>query len=468
MDANTHPAVRTLVQRHPRAEHWRQGITPDAPVTSPGGGRVLVLADLDGEHAGADDRGRIELWRWEIFQYDPSAHRYTARLASLIKGPTASGKAYARWRTHERINLRVLPDGRWLTTARHHGLHHSRYVYDVARDGEFSCSIRALGHIAPAPVPFADAYPVLAAAGVRSHAWGTGPMPQGVLNAFAFTDDLPTITRRLFGARAYRKDLARAVAGVLGPERPDLARLQTAWHLRPFVPVDWIVAHLTGRGPTISQAAGINTRGLRAHLAQLDQRSLRRLALTGREDIPWTSLADIAGWAPLPGLARIDSWTDLHDRLTLQARAEQQRRVAMRNDEWAAAAQSDYAVTDDTLHRALEGTTPGGLTVELARNGSTLTAWGDQMHHCIGSYEIEMWRQRSLLGAVRDPGGRLLGNFEVEARGRDGKSQELRQMLGKHNARLDDSIRLDVEAHLRAAGVHIPAEYAGSPRRARI
>ncbi|WP_251151341.1 hypothetical protein [Cellulosimicrobium sp. Marseille-Q4280] len=464
MDANLHPVVRCLVKPHPRAEHWRQVVTPDAPVTSPGGGRVLAMADLDGEHAGADDRGRVETWRWEIFQHDPASHRYTARLASLIKGPTASGKAYSRWRTHERINLRVLGDGRWLTTARYHGGHVSRYVYDVAGDGEFSCSIRALGHIAPAPVAFADAYPVLATAGVRRHSYGTGPMPQGMLNAFAFTDDLPTITRRLFGVRTYRKDLARAVAALLDPAHPDLARLQTAWHLHPFVPVDWTVAHLTGRGPTIGRAADLGARGLRAHLAQLDQRSLRRLALTGREDVPWTSLADIAGWAPLPGLARVDSWADLHDRLMLQVRAEQQHRLAMRNTEWAAAAKTDYAITDDTLHRALEGTTPGGLTIELARNGSTLVAWSAQMRHCIENYQIAMWRQRSLLGAVRDTGGRLLGNFEVEARGPRGTSQELRQLLGKHNARLDDSIRLDVEAHLRAAGVHVPDDYAGSPR----
>lgn len=464
MDATMHPAVRSLVKPHVRAEHWRQVVSPDAPVASPGGGRVLAIADLDGEHAGADDRGRVALWRWEIFQHDPSAHRYTARLASLVKGPTSSGKAYSRWRTHERINLRVLDDGRWLTTAAYSGRYASRYVYDLADAGQFSPGIRALGHIAPAPAPFADTYPVLAAAGLERPWYGRSHMPQAMTNAFAFTDDLPTITRRVFGARAYRKDLARAVAGVLGPEHPNLGRLQTAWHLRPFVPVDWLVAHLTGRGPTIGQAADLNARGVRAHLAQLDQRSLRRLTLSGRDDVPWTTLADLAGWAPLPGLARVDSWADLHDRLMVQVRAEHQRRLDMQNAEWAAAAKTDYAVTDDTLHRGLEGTTPGGLTVELARNGSTLVAWSAQMRHCIENYRIAMWRQRSLLGAVRDTGGRLLGNFEVEARGPRGTSQELRQLLGKHNARLDDSIRLDVEAHLRAAGVHVPDDYAGSPR----
>jgi hypothetical protein len=463
METTDHPAVRSLLGPLRNSELWRVVVTPDAPVPSPSGGRVLLVADLDGENAGDTERSRIETLRWEVFQHDPSAHRYTTRLSALVKGPTSSGKAYSRWRTRERINLRVIDDGRWLTTARYWHGHSSRYVYGP-NDDILSPGVRALLDIAPAPVAFETAYPVAHRAGAQHPRYGRNPMPQGMLNAFAFTEDLPTITRRLFGARAYRKDLARAVGASLDPQRPHLTRLQTAWLLRPYVPVDWLVAHLGGRGASMSGTADLNVRGLRAHLSQLDQRSLRRLALTGADSVPWTTLDDLAGWPQLPGLARVDSWSDLHDRLLLQERAEHEHQIAMENAEWAAAAETDYAITDDTLHRALEGTTAGGRTIELARNGSTLLAWSAQMRHCIENYRIAMWRQRSLLGAVRDASGRLLGNFEVEARGPRGTSQELRQLLGKHNARLNDSLRLDVEAHLRAAGVHVPDDYAGSPR----
>ncbi|GEL46611.1 hypothetical protein CHO01_17270 [Cellulomonas hominis] len=473
-----HPVLAALARASLYDAAATVEVHPDAPVLAPSGGLVLasVLADTRGlaRRGGRLERGhRVEVVRErvELFQPDPNAAIYRFRRGEMLAGTAASGKGFSRWATREWVRLRVMADGRWLTTAMASSgasAYFNRYVYSTAPgETSFPQAVRAFAHVAPAPRTYEDCFPLLDAGGARQ-LWQTAPLPAAMMNAFAGAgpEDTPALTRALFGARRYRKDLARAVAGTIHPGRLPDPRLLTGCLLAPYVPTDWLVEHLGGRGQSLDRIGNINVRGMRAHLRQLDQRSLRRLALTGTGTVHGSLLTDLSGWVPAPGMARADSWGDLHDRAMARRRALAERDRARRDERYRNAADAAFAVTDDTLHRQLEGVTPGGFRIELARDGATLDAWADSMHHCIDSYAYRNWAGQSLLGAIRQPGGTMLGNFEVTVASRSkGHRLDLTQMLGRFNAVLPAQVRAEVETHLTGRGVHV-ARYFGDDAQA--
>ncbi|WP_156250875.1 hypothetical protein [Pseudactinotalea terrae] len=411
-------------------------------------------------------RSAVKRHKLEVYRTDATGTAYVMRESHLVVGhPRGSRKVYASWRTVSWRRVRVLPDGRWLRTRRYS--RGAGYTSEHLYRDDTEPLLRLL---LPAPVDVAHYAPLAQclfeldtdAAGTPTRVYG----PLFVLSAFAGAADIPTLTRQLFGKRAYRKDLARSLGQLLTRDdaacrRAALSQVLLAWAVRGLVPVDWQVALLRGQGITAHPGQWPSAEhivGLRRHLRQLDQRSLRRLVLhTG--NVHWAYLRDIAIAPPVPGLTRVDSWTDLHDIVLPPGLPGRE----VTSGAWARAAATDFAVTKPTrLHRELPGVTAGGRTVLVASTGTQLREWGTAMRHCIATYQLRLWRKTSLLGAVLDIDGSMLGNFEVELTG-DG-SGRLVQLLGHRNTTLPETVRVDVEAHLAGRGVLADTYLGGPPR----
>lgn len=434
----------------------------------------------------------------------------TLRHARMIQGRTTSGRTYARWVTQGWALARFRESDGAVVFTQHErarnfsstasatlfaGEHPGHLAYDVLE----ACGLR------PSVTERREAYP-LVPTDAATHGYGgrfSLVLPHQVWAAFAGAEDVGQVTRRLFGARRYRKDLVRAVARIAQSPASDAdqtclaepwGRLATAWAARGLVPADHLVAHLTGAGASIAPVLteGRSVEVLRRHLRALDEHSVHRLLTApAPEEVEMMAL-DVLKMAPHPGVRRVRGWRDLHDQLSdVHARytweVRQAREAALQQEReaaWAAItahererlaaeqAARTVPIELDEHQLRLEGTTAGGREIVLARTVATLEEWGMQMGHCIWSYGTEMRSRRSWLGAAMKPGTeRPLANFEVEATYcADGtpKSLVLRQLLGRRNRTLPPDVREDIVAHLLAAGVAVDARgYWGDGRRGR-
>ncbi|KQP63163.1 hypothetical protein [Nocardioides sp. Leaf285] len=339
----------------------------------------------------------------------------------------------------------------------------------------------------PVPATFAETFPL---AGHYLREENPEPRPESDLGqdpAFrAALRGAPTaqdLTRNLFGKTRYRRDLVKAVA------QAHLIDLDLAWQFRGLVPIDWLVRFLREsaaararidadpfaarlRGRRVQGRTG-ETYSVRRHLRSLDQRSLKRL-LHEIERVPDAASGlrrDLSRW-PSSNLARIDSWRDLHD--VTMGRLERFHTVR-----GAAKPRKPVTVTLPEEAIALNGATGPvdgiRLHIEIASSEDTLWAWGDAMHHCIGTYATKLVRGISWLGAVRTdasetgkPTISMIANFEISlhydfreetAEGRSVTvrdtvpTRRLTQLLGPRNSILPAEVRAVIETHLRARGI---------------
>lgn len=478
MNAEEAPVVAELLRlarwrmpsMHYGATDLRVTARPDDGEPDERGGMQVaaVVAETPEEKVQERLAGRhavVRRAKLEVYRTDSTGTWYVLRSSELVVGhPRGSQKVYASWRTVWWQRVRVLPDGRWLRTQRYGrgsaSGYLSQHVYDAAGEEPL------WGLLLPEPVyltrfaPLADRLFEVPQGSRYRRMDSVGPA--FLVSRFAGAEDVPTLTRQLFGARAYRKDLARSLGRLLAQgstsaaRQDSLDRVLMAWAVRGLVPVDWQVALLRGEGTRTQRTAWTPTAadivGLRRHLRQLDQRSIRRLVLGGAE-VSWTYLADIGKAPAVPGLTRVDDWRGLHDAVLPPGLPVGTVTAGV----WAKAAAADFAVTRPTrLHRDLPGTTPAGRSVVVASTGAELREWGTSMRHCIATYQLKMWRKHSVLGAVLDTDGSMLGNFEIDTRG----EPRLRQMLGRANTTLPAQVLADVEAHLAGHGVQV-AGYLG-------
>lgn len=276
-------------------------------------------------------------------------------------------------------------------------------------------------------------------------------VPADVRRAFAGTDDITEVTRRLFGVKRYRRDLVKAVATA------DIMAVGFAHQVRGLVPVDTLVRFLS-ENPRTEGAPREPLPNLRPLLRGLDEQSMRNLMRV--ENSPFVAaswLADIArmGVPPAGALGRVRTWGDLHDRLVeyrlLHAEAftpTGKKRRPVKLPEYAS---------------ALGGKLDDAFSVEIARHEGTLWAWALKMRHCISGYGPAMRSGKSILGGVFDRGV-LVANFEVTVDFGDADDPYLRlnQLFGHRNTIVDEALRTRIEVHLVERGVVVPTHYRGA------
>lgn len=462
----------------PGTELQWERVDPAGPDEHGGQQVVVLVAERAREDVDNDLRLRSRTFKklkLELYRSDATGTAYSLRLSEQLIGLHRRTKSvYSTWRTVKYVKMRVLPDGRWLRTTSYKSTGRRGYVSSHVYG---TIGLEPFAAVLPPPVSVEEFSPLGSALFARPM-YGDGladrfSAPSYFVGRLADVQDVPELTRRLFGTRAYRKDLAREVGEVAtrmmqGERREQtevLGRLQMAWMLRGLVPVDWLVTVLRGQGAASSGVHWLQERevcNLRAHLRQLDVRSLRRLVLR-QHAVASIFLSDIARAAAVPGLTRVDSWTDLHDRVLPPAMAHLGMDAGADAEQWNKAQALDFAVTRPTrFHKDLDGTTTAaGRTIVVARTGAQLREWAEEMQHCIASYQLQMWRKTSLLGAVLDADGTLLGNFEVVLNRHD--QAALRQLLGRRNANLPADVVADVVSHLGTYGV-VARNFLGETR----
>lgn len=347
-------------------------------------------------------------------------------------------------------------------------------------------AVQELGY----PVTFRDYYPL-----AEYYTDLTPDCDPAFLRAFEGVTDVRELVVRLYGKRAYRRSLVKAVA------QAKVYNLYLSWCLRGrHIPVDWHVDYLRQTPRSDDEAAPHEyPRRLRQHLWGLSRRSVRRLMKEPLSTMQRHWIEDLSRVARCPEVTEADSWRDLHDkvmrrdrirrRIEMDAKQARQVKAAQRRAEKHAERLADPAyaamlgerehqlelyeierqrITTEALGErgrlyesargALAGTTERGLTVRVARTSRQLLEWGDAMDNCIANY-YQSIRGCSglLLGAYL--GEELLANAEV--RMSEGGELSLSQLLGKRNQPLPELIRSDIVGHLEGAGVSTAGRWMG-------
>lgn len=445
-------------------------MTPRLSPVTPG---VVVLERTDTPASATDPDARVHVVHVrKTVKYgvraDGRSH-LTSSTARHYKGRASwnSEKTFSRWATDLVTHISTLPGEPWRLSSFSTGVHGRKagwsrdviFAETLPHRLESSMRERAELLLPPAPSIFTY-YPLLrhyvnfddlrGAAGPYGNP-GTTWAPAEIRRAFANTDTVQELTRRLFGKTRYRRDLVKAVAS------SNLPTIALAWQFRGLVPIDWIVSMLRER----PLRPGRYLNNIRPHLRNLDQMSLRNVL---RDAAILTRYArDLARFSPVADLGRIHSVTELHDRLYEHA--------LLFRTAYTKTGKPKKAITLPDYASALGGQLSSGWSIEIARHENDLWEWGSLMRHCIGVYGPHLRSGRSILGAVCDPSGRMRANFEVTATRRrhvsDAQPDErpvlrLSQLLGRANSLLPADVQGPVLTHLRATDVEIPGDYWGA------
>lgn len=379
--------------------------------------------------------------------------------ANHYKGWSLTGKKFSRWATDYVAVIDVTKDGAWFmrTKAKKTGWNSHLMFAETLTAGSLEPYRDLLGD---GPVSMWDYYPTLEHYIPRNglerylnRAFGPGSPVWGGDNEFRRrfigARDARELTLSLFGTTRMRRDLVKAVGGAT------IQNIYAAWQFRGLVPVDWLVAMMRdGFGdhlPAVYENS-LATTNIRPFVRALDQQSLRNLT---REQMPtgyW--MRDITRMHRGVSPRRVRGWRDLHDAL------DDYRRTYGMPQGKSVKPKKPIRLRPEVA--ALEGTTAGGLTVEIARHEDDLWQWGLEMKHCIGGYGPQMRSRSAILGAVRGPDQKMIGNFEMGcqffSQMEDDDPTEvwtLNQMLGHSNGSLPDAMREDMEAYLRGFDVQI-------------
>lgn len=435
------------------------------------------------------------------------ARAMTFRRAEYLTGVTRhSGQRYFRWRSTREV-IRLTASGRMFSTTiapgqspNPHAVERAEYLRNMGyglgpRHPATPLIIEHLGE----PKSFEAAYPLGPHFGWTQ---SSNVRDKQFLACFEDVEDAATLSQALFGKRAMRKSLTKAVA------KADPRALYIAWCLRGrHVPIDWIIDFLRQNEAAVTAHRldrHVNLKGLRPYVRGLDRTSVRRLLRNGWTGADHALMTDITRMKTAPDMAVTSarSWTDLHDQLAmvdnlvraqeLQARDRAvERRIAARraredDPEHQARAQAaqgalqarrdaDLIAQDkanerrikayEALVAALPPRTEAGLSITVAKDARTLLAWGREMRNCIAAYEYERaGRKAVLLGLAQ--GDRLVANVEIRLEV-DGSAQ-LQQLLGKHNQSLPAAQIEDVLHVLVQAGVDTNQRWTGMPALARL
>lgn len=233
-------------------------------------------------------------------------------------------------------------------------------------------------------------------------------------------EDLPAVTRAIFGMRHYRKDLARATAD------STLYTLFLARQFRGLVPTDWLVAFLRredGRGAGMGHGHGLLSTvltDLRPALARLDERSRRAMLLTGELPAPIVTsdiLTMLRQGAAVPEGRRVRSLVELHDVMAEQGWRAGRGRLGVRGGGGQIAVKREVqplAITGTDLQPRLQAAAEAaGLEGLVFPTTSTeLVEWSETLSNCIWSYGARAAKGDTQLGGV-EVDGKLVAAFEI-------------------------------------------------------
>lgn len=235
--------------------------------------------------------------------------------------------------------------------------------------------------------------------------------------------------RAMYGKTLYRKDLVKAASTTTS-----VYRLMIARELRNIVPVDWIIDFLNAEHCAINHEMNKETvksfRTLFKSLTPAQQkRYLKELADTSpRKAVSSWEINDTLrmfhqlekdyGVTFIPGQIQARGWKELHEAVRLDLRG---RRYAKRDIEQVTLAKEIAKVKF-----------ANGYQVIQPKDTHDLLDWGNNMHHCIGSYANDAVQGSSVfLGIMKD--GTMIGNAQIKV-----KEKRLVQIFGKHNRILEE------------------------------
>lgn len=353
-------------------------------------------------------------------------------------------KRFWTWETTELMTLRRTRHGYWLLTKRGgRGGRVTDRVFDLG--GRAPTILTTVGELFPervrvmggwgtgGPGSMSDVFRFL------EHYESFRRSPQMWRTGFRRADDL--FVRSLVGA-ATARDVATSLFGRTRVNRalvkavadPELTcgQLELVWALRGLVPTDWLVERLRTRAPVDSGASRLRP-VLRLLPATVRRRLLRQNTYAVRDMVMMVAEGNHRRLTNAV-LARVRSWTDLHDALS--------KGVVESRSRWSV----------PVPLRALEGGT-GTCTLRFLRKHAALVETGALLDNCIGSYASQAERGRSVLAAVEGPDGALLGAVELQrVSGDPSPSWRLAQLLGRFNRRLDKAVHDEIVEHLVSGG----------------
>lgn len=245
--------------------------------------------------------------------------------------------------------------------------------------------------------------------------------------------DMQTFTRDLFGTK-YRKDLARTIAELATWTNPQVASRMTALALglSRTVPIDWLVEYLKAEGArsdvrNTAMMWALTPKQIKELFQSADQMQIRRALRNSTGQVTHLfdahrSLKAIQSRKADYSLSDLHfkDFQELHDVLARDFRKMDVMEQDIEYKGKAAKLAGDY----------------GDFIIEAPTTTHSLVDWGTTMNNCIGSYGSAAIRGTSLLYAVRDQEGKMLGNMEL--RPKDGS---VVQLVGRNNGRFPGELQ---------------------------
>lgn len=264
-------------------------------------------------------------------------------------------------------------------------------------------------------------------------------VPSSIIGAFR-AETSREFVERLFGKRAYRKDLLKAVGST------NIYNIHYVKGFKGLVPIDWIINFLRLNNPAAldpTQWGYSFYRDPRRVLTQIDPRSYRHLLHPEAVRINDFYLMEDTvrfieqnGFQDEEGARYYRSWQDIHDR------------NMPRYTHSSISKFEDCEINLLPIAEALNGLTTKSFEIVPASHTSQLTEWGQAMHNCIGGYRSMAAKGNAILGAVYS-NGKLTANFEL------GANKKLKQLLGPRNKPLGKNQRAELEAAFKSKGVDV-------------
>lgn len=249
-------------------------------------------------------------------------------------------------------------------------------------------------------------------------------------------DNAIELTRALFG-KFYRKDLVRAVSHAISKGSAD--RIAMGVILKGIIPTDWIITFLNEpyKGApgweSLEQLYRIEPQNVKSMkdlfkaFTPAQQKRLLMEMVTGRNPDTWTITDSMTSFNALTGAGAIvhgeivgKTWRDVHNYLAREYRD-------LRSPE--------REIVKVPLAKEIEKIQfTEDFRLILPKTNRELRKWGDDMNHCIGSYDSKAVQGDAVfVGIIAN--GQMIGNAQI-----DTKKLKVVQIFGKHNRRLDQPV----------------------------
>lgn len=257
----------------------------------------------------------------------------------------------------------------------------------------------------------------------------------------------------IFGEDKVRKDLVKACAV------SNVYSIFFACELAKYIPIDWVVGFLNNYGQRFDRRpTNWYLRYLGDFFDAAGETTVKNLTLKYNDGN--TNYLDI-----VDSLRMFAVVEDRHNRATellsqRNFRSWHQIHEALIELHRQPVKEEVFEIGLTELAQSLQGLNVDDLSIKMADNTKIMHEWSNYMSNCIKSYARQAVDQTGEYGAVYQ-NDQQIANFEI-------KSNEVKQLLGKHNRNLDKDVRHKIEAMLESVGVKTQVNYWGRPEDERI